>query len=196
MTRQPDAGEDHHALLARALRADAAGQRHLLAGDRTGASAELRRAAQAYRRAFEIGPTRGFGRLVGMLKAAILAGDGEAEAATALELIDGDGDSPASCYAVTIACLVIGDDARAQRALAGMRGASEPFDRAAGAIEAMLAGDGNRCTAALEAIVADFEARERHLTGVAIADTALMLQCLAARRELDIPLRSPLVRGG
>ena len=38
---------------------------------------------------------------------------------------------------------------------------------------------------ALQAIVADFEGRDAHLTGVAIADTAVMLESLAARWGIE-----------
>ena len=45
----------------------------------------------------------------------------------------------------------------------------------------------------LAGIVADFEAREEHLTGVPIADTALVLDRLAERRGMAAHPRSPLL---
>jgi hypothetical protein len=45
---------------------------------------------------------------------------------------------------------------------------------------------------AVAAIVADFESRSEHLTGVPIADTALMLERLAAERGIGAGLDSPL----
>ena len=41
-----------------------------------------------------------------------------------------------------------------------------------------------RYAAAVRAIVADFESRDEHLTGVPVADTALMLERLAEARGL------------
>ncbi|HWT26182.1 MAG TPA: hypothetical protein VN213_21925, partial [Solirubrobacteraceae bacterium] len=66
--------KDAQALLEDAVAQEARGQRALLAGT-PGAAAELRAAAELYRRSWEAAPPRSFGRLVGMLKAAVLAGD-------------------------------------------------------------------------------------------------------------------------
>jgi hypothetical protein len=41
--------------------------------------------------------------------------------------------------------------------------------------------------------VRDFEGREQHLSGVAIADTGLMLERLAERREMAAGVASPLL---
>jgi hypothetical protein len=46
---------------------------------------------------------------------------------------------------------------------------------------------------ALAAIVRDFEERTEHLTGVAIADTALMLSELARRRGMAVAIESPVL---
>jgi hypothetical protein len=87
----------------------------------------------------------------------------------------------------------MGDDGLAERAAAGMRGGSPPFLRAADAIAALVAGDAVGYAAAIAAIVEDFEGREQHLTGVPIADTALMLDRLAAQRGLASTVESPLL---
>ena len=65
--------------------------------------------------------------------------------------------------------------------------------RAADAIIALAAGDRAAYTAAVRAIVDDFERREEHLTGVPIADTALVLDRLAERRGMAAHLQSPLL---
>jgi hypothetical protein len=39
----------------------------------------------------------------------------------------------------------------------------------------------------------DFAGRSEHLTGVAIADTAVMLEWLAAERDMAVKPSSPLV---
>ncbi|CAA9509791.1 MAG: hypothetical protein AVDCRST_MAG85-2269 [uncultured Solirubrobacteraceae bacterium] len=151
----------------------------------------LRVAEASWRRSWETAPPRSYGRLIGMVKAAVLAGDA-AEAAAYVRDAVGEPDSPPSAYALAITLLVEGDDAGAARAAAGMRGGSDAFDRTAEAIDALATGHAERYANALAAIVADFEQRTEHLTGVAIADTALMLERLAeprgmaARPESDV----------
>ena len=166
-----------------AIRIDGEGLRRLLDGDAAGGSARLFEAADHYRASWELAPPRSYGRLVGMLKAAVIAGDAGAVAAYAREQV-GEADSPPSHYVVAMAALVEGDDTAAREAAEGMRAGSPAFGRAADAIEALADGDGPRYAAAVRAIVTDFEGREEHLTGVQIADTALMLERLAEPRGL------------
>jgi hypothetical protein len=86
-----------------------------------------------------------------------------------------------------------GDDVAAARAAEGMSAGDPAFQRAAEAIAALAAGEGPAYAAALDAIVADFAARDAHLTGVPIADTAVMLEVLAAPRGMARRPTSPLV---
>ena len=65
-----------------------------------------------------------------------------------------------------------------------MREGSAAFGRAADAISGLAARDGDAYAAAVRAIVSDFEGRDEHLTGVPVADTALMLERLAEPRGL------------
>ena len=74
-----------------------------------------------------------------------------------------------------------------------MRGASPAFHRAADAIAALVAGDQGGFADAIATIVADFEGRDEHLTGVPIADTALMLERLAEPRGMASRPRSALL---
>ena len=74
-----------------------------------------------------------------------------------------------------------------------MLAGSEAFGRAAGAVVALARRDRQAYAGMLAAIVADFEAREEHLTGVPIADTALVLDRLAERRGMAAHPRSPLL---
>ena len=128
-----------------------------------------------------------------MLKAAILAGDAGAVAAEVRGTMVPEPDSPSSWYVLALAALVQGDDELARSAAQGMREGSEAFDRTADAIAALAEHDGDRYEAALQAIVDDFEGRTEHLTGVAIADTAVVLQRLAAARGMRADVNSPLV---
>jgi hypothetical protein len=74
-----------------------------------------------------------------------------------------------------------------------MREGSDAFGRTAAAIEALADGDAAAYTAALREIVADFESRSEHLTGVPIADTALMLELLAEDRGITGGIQSALL---
>jgi hypothetical protein len=190
-TREP---QDRQ-LLQAAISLEAAAQQALLRGDRGRAQAGFRAAAERYRDSWEVAPPRSFGRLVGMLKAAILAGDAGHDAAYVREALSDSCDSPPSCYALAIAALVQGDDERAISAAAGMRVAEDggAFARTADAVAALAARDGDAYRAAVSAIVTDFEAREQHLTGVPFADTAVMLERLAGPRKLAVRPSSALM---
>lgn len=76
-----------------------------------------------------------------------------------------------------------------------MRGGSEAFVRTADAIEALAIRDREAYAAALAEIVGDFERRTDHLTGIPIADTALMLEVLGAARGITAGIESPLLPG-
>jgi hypothetical protein len=185
--------ERHRELQAEAVGHEAEAQRRLLAEDAEGARAAYRTAAERYRASWELAPPGAYGRLIGMLKAAVIAGGGEGEAAYVREALGPGGESPTSWYALAVAALLEGDDAVAARAAKAMRDGGPPFERAAGALAALAAGDAAAYEAAVEAVVRDFEARDEHLTGVPVADTALMLERLAAARGLAASPASPMV---
>ena len=98
-----------------------------------------------------------------------------------------------AAYARAIAALAAGRDDEVPAAAATMHAGGEAFARTADALGALAAGDRPAYESALRAIVADFEARDAHLTGVAIADTAVMLDRLAAPRGLGGLPRSPVL---
>jgi hypothetical protein len=187
------APEPHLALLREALELEAAGQRALLAGAPEEARDDLRAASDRYRASWEAAPPGAFGRLVGMLKASVLAGEGETAARYVHAAIPDAPSSPTAAYALAVAALVHGDDELAGRAAGAMRGGSAAFDRAADAIAALAGRDRDAYADAVDAILADFAARDEHLTGVAIADTAAMLERLAAARGMAAEARSPLL---
>jgi hypothetical protein len=185
--------ERHRELMQEALRLDAEAHRKLLAGDEEGARDALRAASDRYRESWEAAPPASYGRLVGMIKAAVLAGEGETAAAYVHAAIDDPAPSPPAAYALAVAALVHDDRELAARAAATMKSGSEAFQRTADAIVALATRDDDAYRAALEAIVADFEVRDEHLTGVRIADTALLLERLALARGMAIHPRSPLL---
>jgi hypothetical protein len=171
-------------LMQEAVATEADGHRALLSGDDDAGRELMRRAAALYRESWEAAGPRAFGRLIGMQKAAVIAGGASEEAHYARGELAPDGDSPPSWYALAIAALVEGDDDLARRAAEGMREGPDAFVRAADAIAALADRDANRYAAAVAAIVNDFEQRDEHLTGVPIADTALMLERIAAERGM------------
>jgi len=184
-------GSARHAdLLAEAVAVEADAQRLLMTGDRAAATPLFREAARLYRGSWELAPPRSFGRLVGMLKAAVLAGQPDDAAAYVVDAVGPDPNSPTRGYAVAIAALVAGDDAAARRGVEAMAAGGEAFARAAGAIGALVDRDADRYAAALTAVVRDFESRDAHLTGVPIADTAAMLEALASPLGLAVGLAS------
>jgi hypothetical protein len=70
---------------------------------------------------------------------------------------------------------------------------SDAFIRAAEAIAAIAARKPEDYERALRAIVEDFEGRSEHLTGVPIADTAVMLDRLAEPRGMAVHPASAVV---
>lgn len=182
----------HLDLLLEALAGEADAQRLLLAGDLAGGRSAMRAVAELYWRSWECAPPRSFGRLVGMLKAAVLAGDA-ADAAERAWALTGEMASPPEAYAHAICALVLGDDAAAATAAERMRAGDGAFTRAADAIGALARGDAPAYANAVAAIVADFAGRDDHVTGVPIADTAAMLDHLAAPRGLHSGCVSPLL---
>ena len=182
---------DHLELLAQALAAEAEGQRLLLEG--TPAPEPFARAAAAYRASWESAPPESYGRLAGLIKAAVLGDDASDAAAYVLAEVPAGATSPVAAYASAVALLVQGDDDAAASAGVAMAAGGDAFERTAAALVALARGDRTAYAAALAAIVADFESRDAHLTGVAIADTAVMLERLAAVRDLQVRPVSPVM---
>ena len=61
------------------------------------------------------------------------------------------------------------------------------------ALAFIAAGDLVGYTVAVEAVLDSFATRAEYLEDVPAADTVIVLQALAARRGLDVPLASPLL---
>src|SRR3954453_5659696 len=114
-----------------AIRADGEGLRALLAGDPDQGRERLGEAVARYRSSWELAPPRSFGRLVGMLKAAVISGDAAEAAAYARRAVP-EADSPPSAYVRAIAALVEDDDDAAARFADGMRWGAPAFRPSAG----------------------------------------------------------------
>jgi hypothetical protein len=184
----------HQELLTRAVEREGSAQTALLAGDVRAARAAFGQAAELYRQSWELAHPTAYGRLVGMLKAAVLAGGGATEARYARgELKEAKASSATASYARALAALILDEDDEAREWAGSMRAGGEAFARTGEAVAALAAHDRPRYDAALTAIVRDFEQRAQHLTGVAIADTALMLCELGTRRGMAVAIESPVL---
>ena len=186
----------HRDLMLKAIAREASAHRAALAGDRDAAATAYGDAVALYRESWEAAPPRSYGRLVGLLKAAVLGGAGPQGAAYVRGQLAAEAagePSPTAGYVLAVAALIAGDDDAAVRFAGAMRGASEAHDRTAGAVIAIARGDAAAYRVAVAEIVADFAARDEHLTGVPIADTAAMLEVLANERGLGAGLRGPLL---
>ena len=188
---------EHRELMIAAIAAEGVAHAALVDGDVEAARAGYVDAVEKYRASWALAPPKSYGRLVGLLKAAVLGGDSKAAAAEVREALDGDPEaagSPVASYVLAVAALILDDD----EAVAPLAEVMDPrggaFERTATALRALAAGDGAAYAEAVAAIEADFAERDEHLTGVAIADTAIMLELIARDRGLAAELDSPLVR--
>jgi hypothetical protein len=176
-----------------------AGLALLMQGDREGASEWLHRAAERYRESFADAPPESWGRPIGALKALVLAGDwaGADEAARwALGAGAAGSASPIGRYAAALALLVLGEDAQARVHADAIR-TREDFPHVVGdALAYVAAQDVLGYTEAVESVLGSFESRDEYLEDVPVADTVLVLQALARRRGLEVPLESPLLPPG
>ena len=176
--------------------AGGAGLSLLMAGCRDEASEWLHRAAERYRESMTDAPPGSWGRPIGAMKALALAGDwkgAEEAAGWALELGAAEADTPIGRYAGNLALLVLGRDAEA-RSVAGSLREREDFPRdVADALATLAASDRLGYVHAVESVLESFETREEYLEDVPVADTVLVLQALAVRRDIAAQLASPLL---
>lgn len=169
---------------------------HLLMEGKRGESREwLRTAAQRYRESWNAGaPPDSWGRPIAAMKALLLAGDDARDAAQwALDAGARDAESPIGRYAAALALLVLGEDVEAR--IAGSELRKDQFPEAvADAVVTVAATDRAGYLLAIEDILESFEQRTDFLEDVPVADTVLVFQILAARRDCDVELRpSPLL---
>jgi hypothetical protein len=176
--------------------AGGAGLALLMAGRPDEARAWLRRAAARYRESAADAPPNSWGRPIGAIKARVLAGDwngAESDARWALEAGAAEAESPIGRYAAALASLVLGDDEQARVHADAIR-TRDDFPREVGdALAFIAAGDVLGYVEAVETVLESFEQREEYLEDIPVADTVLVLQALAARRDLVATLASSLL---
>ena len=184
----------HQELLTAAIACEGEAQRAMISKGAEAARAAFAQAAELYRQSWELAHATAYGRLVGMLKSGVLAGGGTSEAQYVLgALASADPSSATAAYARALAALILDEDDAARTWAVSMAAGGEAFARTGEALAALASRDQARYEAALTAIVRDFEQRAQHLTGVAIADTAVVLEALAARRGMAVAIESPVL---
>jgi tetratricopeptide (TPR) repeat protein len=173
-----------------------AGLARLMAGDTEPAREWFAKAVERYRESYELAPRGSWGRPIAILKARILAGDwdgAESDARWTLEQDAADAESPIGRYAATLALLVLGRDEEARVLADGLR-TRDDFPAPVGdALAHIAAEDPLGYIDAIEAVLESFETREDYLEDLPAADTVVVLQALAARRDMAAELSSPLL---
>jgi hypothetical protein len=153
-------------------------------------------AAARYRESFADAPPDSWGRPIGAIKSLVLAGDwpaAEDAARWALEAGAAEAQSPIGRYAAALALLVLGRDSEARPHADAIR-TCDDFPGAVGdALAYLAAQDVRGYTEAVEAVLESFETRDEYLEDLPVADTVLVLQALAARRDLAASLTSRLL---
>ena len=199
LARLPDDADERQRQLTRMGNAAwAAGLSYLMLGRRDDANAWLVRAAETYRRSWPDAPAGSWGRPIGAMKSRLIAGDlggAEGDARWALDAGAAESESSIGRYAAALAQLILGDDDAAAALGATLTGAEAIPPAVGDSIAALAMRDALAYRTALEALVADFEARTEFLEDIAVADTVLALQVLAEVRELNVPLVSALLPG-
>ncbi len=167
----------------------AAGLALLMSGRADEAADWLRRAAQRYRESWEGAPPDSWGRPIAAMKALLLAGDDASEAARwALDAGAAHAQSPIGRYAATLALLVLGDDVEARALGSTLRDLDDFPQSVADALVELAGGDRIDYSISLDSVVESFEQRSDFLEDLPVADTALVLQRLAAARDLAADL--------
>src|SRR3954447_11525963 len=189
---------DERGLVRKGNTAYAAALALLMAGDPS-APAWFRKAAARWRESWSGGES--WGRPIGALKASLLAHDDasvEEVARWALERGTATADSPIGRYAATLALLALERWPEARHVAESLRSRDDFPPRVADALATIAAEDRVGYAEAVEDVVESFETREEYLEDMAVADTALALQALAAKREIahDLPVSAVLPRAG
>ena len=197
--RLPDAGDQdarQRQLTRMGNAAAGVGLARLMGGDTEEAREWFARAVDRYRESYPLAPPGSWGRPIAILKARILSADwdrAEADARWTLEQGAPEAESPIGRYAGALALLVLDRDKEA-RVLADGLGTREDFPAPVGdALAFIAAEDRLGYVEAIEAVLESFETREDYLEDLPAADTVVVLQALAARRDMAAELSSPLL---
>jgi hypothetical protein len=201
LARLPEEADLRQKQLVRAaMAAGGAGLARTMQGRRAEAAGWFARSAERYRDSWPDAPPESWGRLIGALKARVLAGDwegAETDARWALEQDPAGGDSPIGAYAAALAHLILGEDAAAAELGARLRVAEDDAfpPPVAEALAGLAEADGATYAAGCSAVLASFESREAYLEDIPVADTVIVLEALAERRGMAVGSQSTLLPG-
>jgi len=176
--------------------AGGAGLALLMDGRAAEAAMWFARAAERYRESFEGAPPGSWGRPIGAIKSRLLGGDwpgAEADARWAPEAGSAEAESPIGRYAASLALLVLGRDEEARPLAESTRNRDDFPPDVADALAALASGDAAAYETAVRSVLESFEAREEYLEDLPVADTVIVLQAFAARREMAVELESLLL---
>jgi hypothetical protein len=152
----------------------------------------LGRAATRWRESWEHATPTSWGRPIGTIKASLIAGHARRAhgyARWALELDSEHAESPIGRYAATLALLTLARWPDARHVAVTLRRRDDFPQDVADALWSIAANDAPGYASAVESIIRSFETREEFLEDVRVADTALALVPLAARRGVGVELR-------
>jgi tetratricopeptide (TPR) repeat protein len=187
MPSDPDARQRQ--LVRVAMAATGAGLACLMQGRRAEAAGWFARSAERFRESYADAPPGSWGRLIGALKARVLAGDWDGAAADAdwaLTQAPAESDSPIGRYAAVLAFLVLGRDDEALALAESLR--AEPPDAFPRPVSDALAGlasrDADVYREGVGNVLVSFEERDAYLEDIPVADTVVVLEALAGRRGL------------
>ena len=195
--RLPDDPDERQRQLTRmGNAAGGAGLALLMAGRSDEAAEWFDRAVARYRESYELAPPGSWGRPIGAIKSRILAGDwpgAEEEARWALSEGAAEADSPIGRYAGALALLTLGRDEKARPVADSLRERDDFPHDVADALTTLAAKDVVGYTEAVESVLESFEQRDEYLEDMPVADTVIVLQALASRRNMAADLTSDLL---
>jgi hypothetical protein len=195
--RLPDDPDERQRQLTRmGNAAGGAGLALLMAGRQDEAGGWFDRAARRYRESYDLAPPGSWGRPIGAIKSRILAGDwtgAEGEARWALGEGAGEAESPIGRYAGALALLTLGRDEEARPVADSLRERDDFPHDVADALATLAAEDVLGYTYAVESVLESFEQRDEYLEDMPVADTVIVLQALASRRDMAAELTSDLL---
>jgi hypothetical protein len=193
-TGDPDARQRQLARMGNAAAGTALAK--LMDGKKPSAREWFARAAERYRESYADAPPASWGRPIGILKARLLAADWDSAAVEAHWTLEQDAAaaaSPIGRYAACLAFLILGRDEEA-RPIADSLRTNADFPTEVGDALAMIAAqDPLGYTEAIEAVLESFERRDEYLEDLPVADTVMVLERLAERRDMAARLTSPLL---
>jgi hypothetical protein len=156
----------------------------------------LERAAARWRESYAEAPPGSWGRPIGTIKALVILGDwpaAEEAARWALDEGAAEAESSIGRYAAALACLVLARWPEARLQADEIRTRDE-FPADVGDALATIAGeDVVGYVEAVESVLESFETRDAYLEDVPVADTVMVLQALAGRRNMAAELTSQLL---